>query len=103
LVFLAGLTIGDYLLWSWSLDHNQTVLALVSGLTLPPLALMSVWLLALGCGRLIAHLARGRGRRARHTGGLVTQNAGAAGDGRRSLDDPTANVPTDAPARKLAA
>ena len=38
LVLVSGLTLGDYLLWSWSLNHNHDVLALVSGLTLPPLA-----------------------------------------------------------------
>ena len=38
LVFVSGLTVGDYLLWNWSLNGNHDVLALVSGLTLPPLA-----------------------------------------------------------------
>ena len=38
LVFVSGLTLGDYLLWNWSLNHNHDALALVSGLTLPPLA-----------------------------------------------------------------
>ena len=44
LVFVSGLTVGDYLLWNWSLNSNHDVIALVSGLTLPPLAL------ALRCG-----------------------------------------------------
>ena len=46
LVFVLGLTVGDYLLWSWSLNGNHDVIALASGLTLPPLALASC-----GCSR----------------------------------------------------
>ena len=41
-----GSPLGDYLLWNWSLNGNHDVLALVSGLTLPPLALACLWLLA---------------------------------------------------------
>jgi hypothetical protein len=70
LVFVSGLTFGDYLLWNWSLNGNHAVLALASGLTLPPLAVTCVWLLALALARLIAHATRrsldradtGRGR-----------------------------------------
>jgi len=29
LVFVSGLTVGDYLLWNWSLSGNHDVLALV--------------------------------------------------------------------------
>ena len=58
LVFVSGLTIGDYLLWSWSLGGNHEVLALVSGLTLPPLAVACLWLLVLSFARLIARIAR---------------------------------------------
>jgi hypothetical protein len=52
---LAG---GDYLLWNWSLQGNHDVLALVAGLTLPPLALALIWLLALNGARLLARAAR---------------------------------------------
>jgi hypothetical protein len=52
---LAG---GDYLLWNWSLQGNHDVLSLVSGLTLPPLAIALAWLLALNATRLLARLAR---------------------------------------------
>jgi hypothetical protein len=45
--------VGDYLLWNWSLNANHEVIALVSGLTLPPLALSAVWLLALTVARLL--------------------------------------------------
>jgi hypothetical protein len=58
LLLVSGLTLGDYLLWNWSLNHNRDVLALVSGLTLPPLALACLWLLALTLARLLARSAR---------------------------------------------
>ncbi len=63
LVLVSGLTAGDYLLWNWSLNSNHEVLALVSGLTLPPLAVACVWLLALNVARLIARSTRGRAER----------------------------------------
>ncbi|HEV2974936.1 MAG TPA: hypothetical protein VGX69_08050 [Solirubrobacteraceae bacterium] len=59
LAILSGLTIGDYLLWNWSLNGSHDVLSLVSGLTLPPLAIACLWLLALTIGRLLGHLGRG--------------------------------------------
>jgi hypothetical protein len=64
LAIVFGLTIGDYLLWNWSLNANHGVLALVSGLTLPPLAIACAWLLALTAARLLARTSR-EGRRAR--------------------------------------
>ena len=71
LVLVSGLTIGDYLLWNWSLNANHAVIALISGLTLPPLALATLWLLALSLGRLIARNARrpGATRRNASSGG----------------------------------
>ena len=60
LATVTGLTIGDYLLWNWSLNTNHDVLALVSGLTLPPLTIACVWLLALTAARLIARRSRSR-------------------------------------------
>ncbi|HXD53119.1 MAG TPA: hypothetical protein VN618_00045 [Solirubrobacteraceae bacterium] len=56
LVFVLGLTIGDYLLWNWSLNGNHDVLALASGLTLPPLALVAFWLLAVAIARVLGRL-----------------------------------------------
>jgi hypothetical protein len=53
-----GLTLADYLLWNWSLSGNHGALALVSGLTLLPLALASLWWGALGLARLIANSTR---------------------------------------------
>jgi hypothetical protein len=65
---LSGLTLGDYLLWNWSLSGNHTVLALVAGLSLPPLALACLWLLAVNVGRLVARSTR-RARAAAHAHG----------------------------------
>lgn len=58
LALVLALTIGDYLLWNWSLNHGQDVLALISGLTLPPLIIACLWLLALGVGRTIGRARR---------------------------------------------
>jgi len=58
LVLVSGLTLGDYLLWNWSLSANQDVLALISGLTLPALAIAFIWLLMLDLGRLLARAGR---------------------------------------------
>jgi hypothetical protein len=62
LAFVSGLTLGDYLLWNWSLNSNHDVLALVSGLTLPPLVLACAWLLALSLIRLVGGSSRRSGR-----------------------------------------
>ncbi len=53
LVLLVGITLGDYLLWKWSLNGNHDVLALVSGLTLTPLGVACLWLLVLSVVRLL--------------------------------------------------
>jgi hypothetical protein len=58
LAIVSGLTIGDYLLWNWSLNGSHDVLALVSGLTLPPLAAAFIWLIALTGARLFARTRR---------------------------------------------
>jgi hypothetical protein len=106
-VFVIGLTVGDYLLWNWSLNGNHDVLALVSGLTLPPLAVACVWLLAMSVARLIASSARRpawRAMRARHgkRGRPQPQRTTAAG---LPSDEqpPTSTTPADRPASKLAA
>jgi hypothetical protein len=61
LAIVSALTIGDYVLWNWSLNGSHDVLALVSGLSLPPLAAALVWLIALTAARL---LGRATGRAA---------------------------------------
>lgn len=58
LALVSGLTLGDYLLWNWSLSGGHDVVALVSGLTLPPLAVAFVWLLALDLARVLARFTR---------------------------------------------
>jgi hypothetical protein len=58
LAFVSGLTLGDYLLWNWSLNANHDVLALVSGLTLPPLVLACAWMLAVTFIRRIGSSTR---------------------------------------------
>jgi hypothetical protein len=99
LVFFSGLTFGDYLLWNWSLNSNHGVLALVAGLTLPPLALASLWLLGLAAARLLARTARrprsAQARRGARGGSRATAAAVAEQDG--------AGASTGAPARKIAA
>jgi hypothetical protein len=105
LVFLFGLTFGDYLLWSWSLNGNHDVLALVSGLTLPPLAVACLWLLALSIARLVGRTARrpvarlGRGATGykRNRTRRSSTTAAAPGDGSTSA------ASADAPSGKLAA
>jgi len=57
-VLVCGLTAGDYLLWNWSLSGNHDLLALVSGLTLPPLAAACLLLFALTAGRTASRLTR---------------------------------------------
>jgi hypothetical protein len=113
LVFLSGLTFGDYLLWSWSLNGNHDVLALVSGLTLPPLAVACLWLLVLSVARVIASTAtrpRDRVSRGRVSRGRVSRRRASQ---RRKLqpstaaavgpEAPTAAASSDRRSRKLAA
>jgi hypothetical protein len=105
LVLVSGLTLCDYLLWSWSLGGNHDVVALIAGLTLPPLAVVCVWLLVLSVARLLAHAARAPGSRSkqgpnrhgRHRGRRSPASAAAVPEG------PVAAASSDAPARKLAA
>jgi hypothetical protein len=110
LVVVSGLTVGDYLLWNWSLNGNHDVLSLVSGLTLVPLAVAALWLLALAIARLLASSAR---RPAAHARRRVARAAsrqhgsrrrGRAAAGGSPVDAPqAANAKSDRPPRKLAA
>jgi hypothetical protein len=56
LVFLLVLTAGDYLLWDWSIADGHDIVSLVAGLTLLPLAAVSLGQLVLAGGRLTALL-----------------------------------------------
>jgi hypothetical protein len=73
LALLSVLAGGDYLLWNWSLQGNHDVLSLVSGLTLPPLAIALAWLLALNATRLLARIARAPRKLPRRAQQLATQ------------------------------
>ena len=80
LAIVSGLTLGDYLLWDWSLKHNHDVLAVVAGLTLPPIALAWLWLLMVTLVRLTARSTRrstqrAAGRRARSARAPVPETA----------------------------
>ena len=103
LALVYGLKLGDYLLWNWSLSGGHDVVALISGLSLPPLVVACVWLLALSGARLLARSARAAPRVRRHAGGLA-----ASGDYRPDyLEEEQSSAPAAAssapPSRKLAA
>lgn len=97
LVFVLGLTVGDYLLWNWSLNGSHDVIALASGLTLPPLALASLWVLAVGAAHLLALTAKRPAKRTRPTG---TSRRSALG---RAASTPQGSVATEDPAVPKAA
>jgi hypothetical protein len=113
LVFVSGLTFADYLLWNWSLNSNHAVLALVSGLTLPPLAVACLWLLTLALGRVIAYttsrsveLVGVRRRRRRRRGALerpIVPPADAVHGDAQAPGAPTSAAPSGASTGKLAA
>ncbi|HEY7830447.1 MAG TPA: hypothetical protein VIC06_07785 [Solirubrobacteraceae bacterium] len=67
MALVSVLAAGDYLLWNWSLQGNHDVLALVSGLTLPPVAIALMWLLGLNAARLLARVARAPKQQSRST------------------------------------
>ena len=53
LAFVSVLTLGDYVAWNWSLAGSHELPALISGLTLPPLAIALIWLTAVSLMRLL--------------------------------------------------
>jgi hypothetical protein len=110
LALVSGLTVGDYLLWNWSLTNGHDVLALIAGLTLLPLGAAWVWLLTLGLARLLARSARrGSSISARRRGVRAPtdpQRAPGAGTASRAVDEPAAAstaASSASPSRKLAA
>jgi hypothetical protein len=84
LAIVSGLTIGDYLLWNWSLNGSHDVLALVSGLTLPPLAAAFLWLIALTGARLLARTRRPGARKATRAARPTARPTATATKGRRT-------------------
>jgi hypothetical protein len=110
LALLSGLTLGDYLLWKWSLGGSHDVLALASGLTLPPLVIACLWLLALSLARLLARSTRrlpvqagrrgaGAQRQKRREARASSTTAGSLS---QSPDSPASSA-SSAASRKLAA
>jgi hypothetical protein len=118
LALVSLVAFGDYLLWNWSLSANHDILALVSGLTLPPLLIAFAWLFVLSAVRLIAGSAqRPRARanpytvdvraRQRAAGSAANRGASVAGAARAPLGGGAATVAGEAspasPSSKLAA
>lgn len=68
---VSALTAGDFLLWNWSLSGGRVVVALVSGLTLPPLCAACLLLLAVNAARLASLLTR------RSAIAVISQRTGA--------------------------
>jgi hypothetical protein len=58
LLTVLALTLVDFALWHWSLAGDRGTMGLISGLTLPPLFALLVWLAVVNLGRLLAHGAR---------------------------------------------
>jgi hypothetical protein len=116
LVFVSALTVGDYLLWNWSLSGNHDVLALVSGFTVPPLVVACLWLLVLNVTRLAGHLARrrtekaargrsgaARGRRARASRGRARAGARRKAGAAHLEKGAGTGTGAERPSRKIAA
>jgi hypothetical protein len=82
LALVSLLAVGDYLLWNWSLSGNHDTLALVAGLSLPPLLVAFAWLLVASAGRALAHtLRRPRVRSGAQAGHDHRSTAGARTSG----------------------
>jgi hypothetical protein len=104
LVLVSGLTVGDYLLWNWSLNGNHGVLALISGVSLPPLAVACLWLLAISVARLIARSASLPIRHAKRRALAPGRRSRKATAGGLPLEEPpTSTTKAGSSSRKLAA
>ena len=104
LVLVSGLTVGDYLLWNWSLNANHAAIALISGLTLPPLALAALWLMALAVARLLARAAARRAARGEPAATMPTARTTRRSAGALAIEEAAAESPPGkSSSRKLAA
>jgi hypothetical protein len=56
MALVAALTGADFLLWNWSLGANNAVLAVIAGLTLPPLVAAATLMLVLSAARAISRI-----------------------------------------------
>jgi hypothetical protein len=72
LPLLLALTAADYALWDWSIASGHDIVSLVSGLTLLPMAAITLGMLAVGGARLLRFVLGGTARR-------PTARAGAEG------------------------
>jgi hypothetical protein len=104
LALICGITLGDYLVWNWSMSGNHDVLALVSGLTLPFLLLASAALLLVSLGRVISGSVRrpqrqlgrerpGSAESAERRARLSVDPAGPLGRAGRSATGPSSPEP----------
>ena len=106
LVLVAGLTLGDYLLWHWSLGARHDGVALASGLTLPPLGLACIWLTLLLLTRVLARQTRSvrrapasaRASRTRRGAGARERATGAS-----AVSEPASSRAAEPTSGKLAA
>ena len=80
LLTVLALTVADLLLWHWSLAGNRDVLAIISGLTLPPLCVALLWLTAVNLARLLARGVRRPAARLRAQTTRVMRRRAAAGE-----------------------
>jgi hypothetical protein len=90
LIFVALLSGCDYLLWDWSLAGNHSGEAIVSGLTLPVLLAVLVWLTVLTLARAIGS------SRSRRTTGSPVAIADRAGQSSTALS----SIAEDRPAER---
>lgn len=58
LLFPLVLTVGDYLLWKWSIAGGHDVLSLLAGCTLVPLIAIGTYRLAVTAAALLSRAAR---------------------------------------------
>ena len=96
LVFLLVLTAGDYLLWDWSIAEGHDIVSLVAGLTLLPLAAVSLGGLGLTGVRLFGLLL---GRSSTST---LAGRASRETDASERSQHPSAGE-SDSPSSRLAA
>lgn len=102
LVFLLVLTVGDYLLWNWSIADSHDIVSLVAGLTLLPLAAVSCGALVIAGTRSITWLL-GLGRPASvRRPGTATRKAEATRRTQQQQQRPSPTEPDSSPG-KLAA
>jgi len=97
LLFLLVLTVGDYLLWQWSIAGSHDILSLLAGFTLVPLAAVSAWRLALAAAGLLSRVLGRPSANAR----AAARAAHAAEMARRTPPDPA--VEPDSSSGRLAA